>query len=348
MSTRNHVDALAHFEDWLTSRGQADRASERLSRRAAAPYRYVWGAWVKWLTSARFTPDGAPKPPHADVWTAATSAHVAKYLDQGIETSASARRGKSAPVSEITQRRYWRVLQQIYQHAVNKGIIERNPVMAGPDVQPPPQEESEGLVLLGRQWQAVALAVPRGSSRWDVRDRAILNLIMDTGLTTGEIAALRLHQVGHHLRNVTLKMDGKRAAQERTLVLGTGAGIEMRHWVELRRSMKVLPSTDPGLVFVTNRGGPMSGRTLFGLVSSTISKGLRDGGFALPQHIGPHVLRNSRIVMWINEGMPVDEACRRAGFKDMRSLRGLRRHIDPEALPPPRPFISTKTTADLT
>lgn len=347
--------ALAHFESWLDVRSKAERSP--LSVKSAAPYRHVWKAWVQWLTSPRTSSEGDALPAHAPSWTAATAAHVMRFLEQGVEPSASARRGKTAPVSEITRRRYWRLLQQVYQHAVEKGLIARNPVVAGPDVKAPPQEVSQGLVLNEHQWQAVTLAIPRGTSKWDVRDRAILHLLMDAALSTAEIGALRMHHVGDHLANVTLSIPqvGKRSAQERVLVLGAEAGHAIRHWLEIRRRLTPHPATDPARLFLTNRGRPIGMRILFYLVSQTLISGFKQQGFDLPQHVGPHVLRNTRIVMWINGGMPIDEVCRRAGLKDFRSLHGLRAHINPEVFrvslptlvddaPPARQGTGKKTT----
>lgn len=334
----NHtpIGAMEHFEHWLDNRDRpGTRQREQLTHAAAKPYRYVWKAWVQWLTSPRALANGDTAPPLAPDWTQAKAAHVMQYLDSGVEAAASARRGKSAPISEVTRRRYWRVLQMIYAHAVNQHIIDINPVMATDDVTAPPQEDSEGMVLLGEQWRVVELAITGGKSASDQRDRAILRVLMDAGLTTSELAGLKLHQVGSHLTKVTITVAGARGAQNRVVKLGLAASTELRKWIEVRWRLPVSPGTDPGLVFITNRGRPMSGRMLFEQVSNTVIRGLRDGGFKLPQHIGPQVLRNSRIVMWLNGGMPVEEVCRLAGFKDFRSLRGLRRHINPGVLPAP-------------
>lgn len=336
--SRAPIGAMAHFEHWLDHRDRpGTRHREQLTHAAAKPYRYIWKAWVTWLTSPRALANGETAPALAADWTQAKPAHVMQYLDNGVEAAASARRGKSAPISEITRRRYWRVLQMVYAHAVNQHIIDINPVMAADNVSPPRQEVSEGLVLLGAQWQAVGLAVTRGTTRWDQRDRAILLVLMDAGLTTGELAGIRIHQVATHQTKVTITIEGSRGAQKRTVVLGVEASVELRKWIEVRLRTPVLPSTDPGLVFITNRGRPMSSRMLFEQVSNTVIRGLRDGGFSLPQHIGPQVLRNSRIVMWLNSGVPVEKVCIWAGLKDFRSLRGLRRHINPGVLPAPAP-----------
>jgi site-specific recombinase XerC len=337
------IDANTHFEHWLDNRDRpGTRKREQLTHAAAKPYRYIWKAWVTWLTMPRVLANGNTVPALVADWTMATAAHVLQYLACGVEAAASARRGRTAPISEITRRRYWRVLQMIYAHAVNQNIIAINPVMATDDVTPPRQEYSEGMVLLGAQWQAVKSAITIGESTSNQRDRAILTVLMDAGLTTGELASIRLDQVGYHLTNVTIRINGSRRAQQRDVVLGLAASAELRKWIELRKRMTTSAGTDPGLVFISNRGRPMSNRMLFQQVSNTVARGLRSGGFELPQHIGLQVLRNSQIVTWLNDGVPVGEVCRRAGLKDFRSLRGLRRHINPDVLP----ASSTRRTGD--
>lgn len=328
LEKKSTMDAMAHFEHWLDNRDRpGTRYRDQLTHAAAKPYRYIWQAWVQWLTNPRVLATGETAPALASDWTQAKTAHVMHYLDNGVQAAATARRGKLAAISEITRRRYWRVLQMIYEHAVNQHIIAINPVMAAADVRPPAQEHSEGLVLLGDQWQAVGLAIARGETRWEQRDRAILTVLMDAGLTTGELAGVLLHQVDTQPAHVKITITGSRHAQNREVTLGTMASVELRKWIEHRIRIELRPETDPGLVFITNRGRPMSNRMLFEQVSKTVIRGLRDGGFPLPQHIGPQVLRNSRIVKWLNDGVSVQEVCRRAGFKDFRSLRGLRRHI---------------------
>ncbi len=306
--------ATALFESWLKERGQD--STNPLSELAAKPYRYVWGSWLDWLQSQEIT------------WSDVGPTEVMRFLEQGVDAAASSRRGATAPTSEITRRRYWRLLQQVYQYAVERGHIELNPVRTAPDVKPPPPEASGGLALKGSQWQAVISALPLPNSRWGIRDRAILQLLIDTALTTSEVATLRLDQVEAQVSPMVLKIAGPRNAQTRDLVLGHDAEADLRRWLTERKVLTELKEfKNPDLVFVTTHYRALGGRTLFSLVAGTITRGFQAAGFDLPQHIGPQVLRNSRIVEWVREGIPLQEVCRRAGFKDHRSLRGLREHL---------------------
>lgn len=311
-----------HFEAWLLHRSRADR--DALTPAAAKPYRYIWLSWGRFLSSIPF--DGA----HGTPWHVATPQQVHRFLREGV-SPASGRKSRTAPISDITRRRYWRVLDAIYQHACNNGLIPRNPVAADGADQPPPQENPQGQIFTPLHWRAIQLAFPASKSRWDARDRAILALLMDAALTTSEVCLLRLHQVGDHHTKVTLRLDGKRASQERVLQLGLGASVEMRKWMELRRGMHARAGVPEDLLFLSIHGRAMSPRLIYHLVVGTVTRAFESHGYDMPNHLGAQVLRNSRLVMWLNEGVPMDEVVRRAGFKDFRSFRGLLRHIDTKA-----------------
>lgn len=307
--------ALAHFERWLDQRSVDTR--DRLTPAAARPYRYIWGAWLKWLSS-----------PHQHLkvcdWKEASALHVWSFLQQGISPS-SGRRAAGNEISEITRRRYWRVLDSLYEYARAQQLITDNPARSFDEPRPEP-ERPEGQVFNAVQILAVRDALPEPRSRWDIRDRAILLLLMDAALTTGEVCKLQMHQVRDHLRTVALRLDGRRAAQERALQLEQPASQAMKDWMAQRRAMPVAEQHQ-GQVFLTQRGVPMSPRAVFHLVSTTVHRGFAEQHLDMPNHIGAQVLRNTRLVSWMNSGMEPDEVVRRAGYKDVRSFRGLVRHL---------------------
>lgn len=308
--------ACEHFERWLEQRSLATR--DRLTPAAARPYRYIWGAWQKWIASPR--QHLAPCP-----WHQASALHVWSFLQHGISPS-SRRQVATTEISEITRRRYWRLLDSLYESACAQQLIPENPARAFEEPRPEP-ERPEGQVFNAVQMLAVRDALPEPRSRWDIRDRAILLLLMDAALTTGEVCKLQMHQVRDHLRTVALRLEGRRAAQERALQLEQPASQAMKGWMIQRRALPV-SEQNQGLVFVTQRGVPMSPRAVFHLVSTTVHRGFAEHHLDLPHHIGAQVLRNTRLVMWMNSRMDPEEVVRRAGYKDVRSFRGLVRHLN--------------------
>lgn len=327
------TDAEDFFEHWLRLRGQDPR--DPLSAKAAKPYRYVWRMWCRWLT----TPS-ATSPARAATWMEATPSDVAAFLEMGPSPSSS-RKSRTDPISDITRRRYWRVLDALYAHARNRGQVQTNPAEQLQTGRPP-AEKPEGQVFNALQWAMLREALPSGTSKWDVRDRAMLQLLMDAALTTGEICALRRRQVGDdflHPSLLELRLDGPRKAQQRAIQLGREASIDLRRWLELRRGTAGPSAGGDELVFVSQKGRHMSPRALFHLVAGTVMRAFTANGIDVPSHIGAQVLRNTRLVMWLNAGMPVAEVVHRAGFKDAKSFRGLRAHVDERVLPalkPPR------------
>jgi len=320
-------DALAFFDDWLALRLCPNPSPrQQLSREAATPYRYIWSSWVQWLTQAQPLNDGTSKPARASCWTHAQPSDVLAFLDEGVLPAACARRGPGASISSVTRRRYWRVLDLLYAHALVRGRVSRNPVST-PESEPPPPEVSEGLVLLGARWEAVRRALPEASDRWALRDRVLMLLLMDCGLRLEELLALKVGDVGESHRPMTLQVRGGRRAQSRCLTLDESLGPELRAWLQERRSLVLNPKTEPDLLFVSLQGCAMSSRSVFLIVSEVVGRGLKLASFELAQHLGPQVLRNSCIVRWVHDGLDPTEVCRRAGFSDPRSFRGLKRHL---------------------
>ena len=72
------------------------------------------------------------------------------------------------------------------------------------------------------------------------------------------------------------------------------------------------------------------------LVGGLASASAKDALLDLPYHIGPQVLRNTRIVLWLNDGVAQADVVRLAGFKDAKSFRGLQRHLSSRVTVPPR------------
>lgn len=306
--------ASEHFEHWLLQRSLSPR--ERLTLDAARPYRYIWGSWIKWI--------GSPHTHHpACNWQDAKPMHIWSFLQHGV-TPSSSRKITSSEISEITRRRYWRVLDTLYEHALARQLISENPTRSLSEPRPEP-ERPEGQVFNALQFRAIRDTLPENKFRWDKRDRAILLLLMDAALTTGEVCQLQMHQVQDQLKATALVLDGPRASQERTLQLDSSASAAMKAWMTQRSTLQ--SEQHQRHVFITQQGKPMSPRAVFHLVSSTARRAFTTHQIDIPNHIGAQVLRNTRLVMWMNSGMDADEVVRRAGYKDVRSFRGLVRHL---------------------
>lgn len=316
------ADAIEHFDDWQRERAKDNR--DRLSERSAQLYRYVWKSWLRYLGGVPFQGEmGVP-------WRQATAEHVQTFLDDAVAPS-SARRSPSSPISPVTRQRYQRLLERVYQHAVNKHLIHANPLREEVAASLP-LEDVDGQVFNLVQWRAIKAAFPEGDSRWAVRNRALLSLLMDLGLTTSEVCDLRLDALGITHVPPVLQINGTRSAQQRTLYPRPQTWKALHAWLQERQSMLARARGSNEWLFVTQKGYPMSPRALFHLAAKTIKTAFLSNGMEVPNHIGPASLRNTRIVMWLNDGVETDEVLKRAGYKDFRSLRYLKAHVRDDQL----------------
>lgn len=317
------------FNDWLRFRGAS--TLRPLTKAAARPYESIWSAWCEWLAAH----PGAVKPNHVRGYHEATPEDLVAFLEFGPRPRSGRRRRESAPLSEITRRRYWRVIDALYRYALTKDASIVNPAAAMTLGDRPAPERPEGQVFNLLQWSAVYAGVASGPDLWAVRDRAILHLVMDAALTNSEVCQLKLGDVRPALNGRTLELDlkGKRKAQERTLELGALASGSLRTWLDCRPHMKSpARPRDEQPVFLTAKGRGVTARVLFPVVVAAVDHGFKALNLELPNHLGPQVLRNSRLAQWLNDGVSLATVIKRAGFKDRNSLRGLLLHLNPEVL----------------
>lgn len=316
-------DPIAFFEDWVRSHPVSGR--ESLSPKSALAYRYVWHSWIKHLAGADADADHT-----AAQWLDVSMSEIEGFL-QNCARPSSGRRSRSAPISVETRKRYLKLFAWLYGRAVAVGLVAHNPIREAFAGDPGAEQMSQ--VFSPRQWDLIAKEFPKGNGLWELRDRAILALLMDVGLTTAEICSLRLRGINPALTPLFVEIEGSRKAQGRTLRIGARAAGHLRAWLDARAQQPWAADGDSDQVFVTQKGYPMSSRPLFHLVATTVIAAHARADLNVPLHVGPAVLRNTRIVRWINAGIPIEEVARRAGHKDHRSFRLLKPHISGVKLP---------------
>lgn len=326
------------FDAWVASRAHGGPGTrERLTAKAAEGYRLYWNSFVRWLTTPQVNAAGVASPARRRSYTSADAADIDAFLTEGISTASP----QKVHVSPITQVRYGSLLQWIYEFAANSGVVKHNPARgrtagAGRTMRASGTFDAagEGLVLNSLQWAAMLEAIPALDSResMEVRDRAILLMLMDAHLTSGELCELDVSNVGFALEDAGLFTvaitEFTRRSQERSLELDAVTSAAIARWLEVRKAM-ALPAREKAL-FVTERRLRISKRVLIYVVARTMRAASKAAGFEMPYHSGPQVLRNSRIVFRLNRGAPVPDVIRDAGLKNHYSFRGLRQHLAPE------------------
>ncbi|MFC7208192.1 tyrosine-type recombinase/integrase [Comamonas endophytica] len=222
-ATVPHAEAL--FDHWLAARG--NDAWTPLTAEAAKPYRFIWGAWSKYLA-------GQLVPPVA--WHDASAVQVLHFINHIPQTV------KGRKVSDITRRRYWRVLDRVYDHALLNGWIEVNPVHAVARGERPPSEDPKGAILSEAMWQAGIAQIPAGDDLVGARDRAVLMLLFELGLAPEELRMLRVDNILYseplegsgEKQIIGVHVEGQRDNQQRKLSVSIALAQGLAHWLRAR------------------------------------------------------------------------------------------------------------------
>ena len=344
--------AQAVFKAWALER--AAKRKGGLSPRSLASYQSLWSGWIEYLLSQKLLS-----------WHEARSPDVRAYLE-ALNPRAQAR--GLLHVSSVTQRRYYRVLKKIYAFAVAQEWLADNPVDANASVSP--TEQMDSLVFHSLDWDALLQAVappqdPPPDQPWlEVRDQAILRLMMQSALTVAELAGLDLGDVLHPRRGaahgvaelwpaldaadknaaeagdavgataVELDLSGARAAQKRRVLLHAEASTAVLAWLTVRSALPLPQDAATPLFVSRKKAGRLTPRALFHLANRHVTAVL---GPRYPHtvlaHAGPMTLRNSCIVRWLDAQLPDDEILARAGLRESQALLRLRKHVHAAALP---------------
>lgn len=325
-------------DGWIAHCSRLPGANQ-LQPENARPYRLVWLSWCRWLDE---------RAPHPLSWAKATPADVTHFLQHSPVPKAQHVTGFA---SDITRRRYWRVLQRIYAFAVSQQQLAANPVRDDLPLKPPP-ERADSQVLPDPVWQALK-ELDWPVAHWtDLRDKALLGLFVELALTPQEVIGMRIPSEAHRAELGSLQsavtgelvvvLDGPRAGQERELAVSTRLAGILRAW-ELQRRQLRPPAGAQDLLFVSMRLGPMTHRNLFHLCAGKLAaayEATHMGG--LPFHIGPLALRNTNLHRQLRAGVAPEEVARFAGLKNARSLlrlqgRGASDQAKRRRLPRPPP-----------
>ncbi len=121
----------------------------------------------------------------------------------------------------------------------------------------------------------------KDSSPLAIRDKAIMELFYSSGLRLSELAELRWDQIDRSSGLVTVTGKGNKT---RVVPVGSYAAAALAEWARIRANFAGL---EEPRVFVSNRGNPISTRT----IQARVRYWARRQG--LPQQVYPHLLRHS-------------------------------------------------------
>lgn len=334
-------EATAAFVHWQQAElGSGDAQAHEDTELPHSGYGLVWNAWVLQLQGQSPTFPNKPRTGHnpaasSKAWHDATPEDVAHFLQ--IRPGQRAHHQPQRQISEVTRRRYWRLLDRIYAHALLQEWVAYNPVEALHPLERPAPEQPTGHTLPPALWKNLPRHFPGSDDLQSARDHAVLRLLYDLALAPEEVRLLTLGS----LRNARqaamagddkpyfIQIEGTRAAQNRCLALPRATQTAMSAWLAFRHKSGT-PAGSQAPLFESRKGGPLTIRALFHIASKTIAlaqQASRDRAQPLAR-MGPQVLRNTAIVHWLHAGVAPSEVVQRIGVEQVRALAHLQHCVD--------------------
>jgi len=167
-------------------------------------------------------------------------------------------------------------LRSFYRYLMREQLAERNPA-SGVAAPKAPRRLPKTLTTD----QAVRLVSVEGQEPFDVRDRALLELLYSSGLRLAELVSLNLADLD--LADGMVRVTGK-GRKTREVPIGSKAREALHRWLSRRTGFA---RTDEPAVFVARNGKRLSGRS----VQLRLRHWTRQQGIDTPVH--PHMLRHS-------------------------------------------------------
>lgn len=229
--------------------------------------------------------------------------HIIDFLmkgrDEGLKTSTLSRRLVAIKV--------------FFRYLTQEGLLARDITdsMDGPRLW-----KLLPITLTSREVERL-LNAPDGETKIGLRDKAIMTTLYATGMRVSEIADLALE--GFHPREGYIRCVGK-GRKERVVPINREAiDLIERYLTEVRAW--VCDDQDNRIVFLTNRRGRLSRKTIWAM----IRKYARLAG--IDKSIGPHSLRHSFASHLLANGAPLRVIQEMLGHSDISTTQ-IYTHVD--------------------
>lgn len=241
-------------------------------------------------------------------WTQVTKTHIEHFL---VDVKRGKLTGQKGAGSAGYQSNLYRSLQQFFKWlAEETGHV--NP-MADPakPMKAPDMKAPEINVLRSDQLDAL-LAGTEGKHFVDRRDRAIILLLIDTGLRRAELTGLTVVDVDLAARLITVRAENAKNGVPRKVGYGGDAGLALMRYISIARSAH--PQHDREELWLGERGkGPLTPNGVYQMI--------RKRGKAIGvDPLYPHMLRHTWVHSMKKANMQADEIMAAAGWKSQAML----------------------------
>ena len=291
VTARKHRDDFRRLLEWLAATG-----------------REATTASLDFLTLAAFVTELRTRPRIAGVWRGAADA-----------PQRSAALGRGETLSANTVNSYVRPIRSFTIWLVDEGLLASNPFRrsrrraALNPLLPSEDTPTKGATLADLRALERGCA---GSAPLDLRDRAIVAVLVTTAARNSSVRLLRCEDID--LERDLIRF--WRAKGDKTLDVALHPSARSAIEAYLVSGRPALAATpDPaGFLFPSHadRAAPLSMNAL----SLMLTRRYRSGGGSLP-YFGSHRIRHATATMLVNNGMPLEEVSRYLGHSSTMPTR---------------------------
>ena len=290
------TNPLAAFESWQSNMLHSEGLF--YAAHSLRQHRAMWNRFMEYVNEHRL-----------DLRTIEAD-KVAAFLD-----SLLAKNGK--PAQDSTRRRYLKLLGLTFDHLTELGLRPTgNPCASLGKIYRPAPVKSPVSLASRQEERFVNMVLAEPARSWrDVRDQAMMVLIVGSGLYTSEVINLRMEDVALDAEPPYIDIPAHGKVPERKAPIIAFALEPLRKWMEVRKTLPL--AVHEQAVFISGKGGTMLPATLYRKVQSVLKANgasLRPrGGF------GPQVLRNAFLVRQLEKEKPVSVVQQWAGHVETKS-----------------------------
>ncbi|MFP3818448.1 tyrosine recombinase XerC [Bacillus sp. SIMBA_008] len=210
-------------------------------------------------------------------------------------------------------------LRSFYKFLMREKLIEENPFQL---VHLPKQEKRIPKFLYQKELEEL-FEVSDISQPAGMRDQALLELLYATGMRVSECCSLTINDVDLFMDTVLVHGKGKK---QRYIPFGSYAREALKVYMNSGRQCLLMKAKEPhDLLFVNQRGGPLTARGIRHILSGLVQKA------SSTLHIHPHMLRHTFATHLLNEGADLRSVQELLGHSNLSSTQ-IYTHVSKEML----------------
>lgn len=201
-------------------------------------------------------------------------------------------------------------IKTFFKFLLDKGLIENDPALL---VKHPKLEQSVPRILSKIEYRAL-----RDTVKDDVRTKALVEILLQTGLRVSELASIKLSHIQYgksEEEQGSLEVPGTNTIPGRTIPLNKIVQKAIQAYIEKR------PKSDMDHLFVTKTGKPLLIRN----IRATLSRYFKQIGL---NDVTVNDLRHTFVAEHLKRGASVLLVSRIAGHKRLTTTENYLKHID--------------------